>query len=92
MASKFVRGRSPKERLQLKRVCVDMLGGKCINCGFNSHLAALEFDHIDPKKKYKSVSDLLLGSSWETIQQEVKKCVLLCANCHRIKTHPNATD
>lgn len=89
---KYIKTRTATQRLQLKRVCVDMLGGKCIDCGYNAHLAALDFDHIEPEKKYKTLAKLLLASSWETIEAEVKKCVLRCANCHRIKTNPQAHD
>lgn len=46
----------------------------------------LEFDHISGKKKYnlsKMVSD---GMSITKIENELEKCQILCANCHRRKT------
>lgn len=92
----FVSGRlrPTKERYLLKRQFIDLLGGKCIDCGYKSHLAALDFDHINPKIKVCGVSTLLSCSDYshEEILNEALKCVIRCANCHRIKTNPTATD
>jgi predicted HNH restriction endonuclease len=44
--------------------------------------ACLEFHHIDPKLKEKMISDLLSSHSWERIVTELKKCVVVCRNCH----------
>ena len=85
--------RSKAQRLKLKRKLVDMLGGKCVDCGYSSHLAALDFDHKEPKFKYKAVSAMMgQGYTDNDIIMEVHKCELRCANCHRVKTHPDATD
>jgi hypothetical protein len=58
----------------------------CERCGV-SDPRVLEFDHIDPKSKSfsiaRGISDIL---SWENILVEIKKCQVLCANCHKIKT------
>lgn len=71
------------ERLfRLKKRAIDFLGGKCVSCGYNKHFAALDFHHTDPSTK-----DIGWGRlrkrKWETIKQELSKCVLLCSNCHR---------
>jgi predicted HNH restriction endonuclease len=55
---------------------------KCTNCGF-SHPAVLDFHHIDRKDK-KSVHKLAQNSNYKAAIEEIKKCVVLCANCHRI--------
>jgi hypothetical protein len=55
---------------------------KCTNCGF-SHPAVLDFHHIDRKDK-KSVHKLAQNGNYVTAKEETKKCVVLCANCHRI--------
>ena len=85
--------RTKAQRLKLKRKLVDMLGGKCVDCGYSSHLAALDFDHKEPKYKYKAISAMMSqGYSDNEVIMEMHKCELRCANCHRIKTHPDATD
>ena len=59
---------------------------KCINCG-NNDFRVLEFDHLDPNQKDFSVGEgLKLGYSFDRILNEIEKCQVLCANCHRIKT------
>ncbi len=46
-----------------------------------------EFDHIDFLKKCHQISDMVAeGRSIEAIKEELEKCILLCAYCHRIKT------
>lgn len=55
---------------------------KCIDCG-NSNPIVLDFDHRGDKKY--NVSNML-SYSWETIEKEIAKCDVRCANCHRIRT------
>ena len=58
---------------------------ECEKCGFK-HPAAIDFHHIDPKTKEFSIgSELYNGKSIESIKEEMKKCIVLCANCHRIE-------
>jgi hypothetical protein len=58
----------------------------CVDCG-ESNPVVLEFDHVRGRKKM-SVSNLAKeGYSIKTIQKEIEKCEIRCANCHRIKTH-----
>ncbi len=57
----------------------------CIDCG-QSHPATLEFHHLDPTQKEVIVSRLLNETtSLRRLQEEMAKCVVLCANCHRIR-------
>lgn len=58
----------------------------CIDCG-ESRIPTLDFDHIDPStKKFNISQGFRLNYSWEDILEEVDKCEIRCANCHRIKT------
>jgi len=56
-------------------------GGKCVICGYNKISRALTFHHVDETKKEFTLSGGYLYS-WETIIKEVKKCILVCSNCH----------
>ena len=56
---------------------------KCINCGFN-HPATLDFHHVIRKPENKKIHALVQNSSYAKAVEEIKKCVVLCANCHRI--------
>jgi hypothetical protein len=64
-------------------------GGRCIDCNLQYPelpYPVFEFHHLDPNKKDVSWTKLRLRSK-EKIHKELDKCVLLCANCHRIRHH-----
>jgi len=63
---------------------VELMGNKCKDCKKSYPLECYDFHHVNPKDKDNTVS-WLLHCSWARIIKEVKKCVLLCANCHRIR-------
>ena len=67
---------------QFKKKAVEYKGGKCAICGYNKSIDALDFHHVDPDIKDFNVSDAY-GKAWSTVQAELDKCILLCANCHR---------
>ena len=56
---------------------------KCAKCSF-SHPAALDFHHEDPAQKENVVSNLVSNGRFKKAYEEIKKCIVLCANCHRI--------
>lgn len=57
----------------------------CCNCNFNQHWSALDFHHIDRNTKDKAVAVLSRSScSVARILREIAKCVVACANCHRL--------
>jgi hypothetical protein len=58
----------------------------CVKCGFN-HTAALDFHHTDPNNKTGSVNQFVSDGRFKAAFEEMKKCVVLCANCHRIHHH-----
>lgn len=66
-----------------KMQAVEMLGGKCQVCGYCKCNDALDFHHLDSEEKEFNVAQALPRWKWERIVEEVKKCILLCANCHR---------
>lgn len=72
-----------KRRKNIKLLAVEHKGGKCIKCGYNKCIGALEFHHLDPKEKDFHLSKGGVTRSWEIIKKELDKCILVCANCHR---------
>lgn len=57
-------------------------GGCCKICGYNKCLNALHFHHLDEETKKSSLASMLLRGSIEKAQEEAKKCILICGNCH----------
>ena len=74
--------RRTRRRKRLKEEAISLLGGKCNNCGYNKCLAALDFHHAKNNKE-GNIHDFIKNESREKLLKEAKKCILLCANCHR---------
>lgn len=58
------------------------LGNKCTHC---SSTKQLQFDHINPDTKSFRISHAR-SVSLKRLEEEIKKCQLLCINCHKKKT------
>ena len=67
-----------RRKLNLMHLC----GDKCNICGYCRTVGALEFHHIIPSEKKYGISSGNCHSLEEDIE-EIKKCILVCANCHR---------
>ena len=52
----------------------------CERCGYSKSLCALDFHHLDPAQKASLVTGR--GTFLEMVE-EAKKCIVICANCHR---------
>ena len=88
-----------KKKRRVKRTVAtitwkEWAGGECVSCGYSKCLGAMDFHHRDPKTKKFSISEVSgrvrLGSEgkWaKSLEQEILKCDLLCANCHRELHH-----
>ena len=70
-----------KKREEVKRKIVELKGGKCLLCGYNKCLAALEFHHRNPDEK-----DFIIAKAFffniNKLKDELDKCDLLCCRCH----------
>ena len=63
---------------------VAAMGGKCSICNYDRCHAALDFHHINPKEKDFGFGSVTANpKAWAKIVIELRKCVLLCSNCHR---------
>lgn len=68
-------------RHKVKERAVYVMGGQCQCCGYNTSLRALHFHHIDDMTKKFQISDSITRN-WQDTLEEMRKCVLVCANCH----------
>ena len=82
---KAERRRQQREFIQQAKTC------PCADCGVPYPHWIMDFDHVRGTKKV-NVSYLARNTvSWETIKEEIAKCDVVCANCHRQRTHQRRT-
>jgi transposase len=71
-----------RRRRRAKEILVAEHGGRCRLCGYDRCMAALQFHHHDPATKTFGVAQGGMGRSIKRLRAEVRKCILLCSNCH----------
>jgi len=72
-----------RRREKIRLMSIKHKGNRCQMCGYSRCMDALEFHHLDPTKKDFGISSKGYTRSWEKVKEEIEKCFLLCANCHR---------
>ena len=74
---------------KLASVILQLKQGACSACSNSYPPECFDFDHIDPKTKVRSISSFRHAplTQLPELLAEVAKCRLLCACCHRLKTH-----
>lgn len=77
--ARTARNKAILEAIKLERGCID--------CGYNEHAVALDFDHRDPSMKRMNVSRFTRSGTITQLLAEIAKCDVRCANCHRWKEH-----
>lgn len=79
------------QRISDKHEIIMCMGGKCQKCGYNKNLTALELHHIDPYTKDFEINSSTIKELKRLgkLQEELDKCILLCANCHREEHNPD---
>ena len=70
-------------RRRRKENLIKVCGNKCALCGYNKLPAGLEFHHIDPNQKEYGIASKGTCHAIDKDLAEVRKCLLVCANCHR---------
>src|ERR1044072_1428607 len=59
----------------------------CMDCGVSYPTFVMDFDHRPGEEKKGNIGDMMAGGiPWEKILEEIEKCDLVCANCHRFRT------
>lgn len=77
--------RNQKQRTEARIYVKEYLSvHPCIDCG-ESDIVVLEFDHR--QHKFSEIASLIAGRyPLRKVQEEIEKCDVRCANCHRRKT------
>lgn len=83
-----IKQRIANRRRARKAQLIALLGGKCYDCDteFPDRPEVFDFDHRDSKQKLSDVASIIRTGSWKRVLIEVKKCDLVCTNCHRTRT------
>ena len=70
-----------------KQTVINKLKDKpCMDCQHKFNPVSMDFDHRPGTRKIRSIGQLLRTASLERAIAETKKCDLVCANCHRVRT------
>jgi hypothetical protein len=59
----------------------------CADCGQNYPYYVMDFDHLDSNLKLNDINYLTSTGRIGALKEELVKCEVVCANCHRIRTH-----
>lgn len=84
---KYYLDRNREQRAKNRKLYTELKSNTpCAKCGGHFPNCVMDYDHKDPSSKKMCVAQMM-GYSWKVILEEIAKCELLCANCHRIKTY-----
>lgn len=79
--------RSQKRRTEIRKMVAKIKENSgCVDCKQNFPYFVLDFDHVRGTK-VDGIARMIMWNSIEDIHAEIEKCDIVCANCHRIRTH-----
>jgi hypothetical protein len=75
-----------RRRIKTREWIKQKKNSPCIDCGKKYPWYVMDFDHVKGSKKFNLSIAANKVYSIKKIEEEIKKCELVCANCHRIRT------
>jgi hypothetical protein len=85
MAPAIRKAKKARIKENYQRIYDYLLAHPCVDCKEDDPVV-LDFDHVRGKKKGHVSRLASMGNSWETLEIEILKCDVRCANCHRRKS------
>lgn len=77
-----------RQRKRLRAILLEVKQRPCQDCSGIFHPWVMELDHREGTKKEAAVANLVSkGCTDARLLEEMKKCDVVCANCHRMRTH-----
>ena len=75
------------ELVKRKRNLLNQYKNKpCADCGKSYPPCVMDFDHRDESKKSFNISSAVTSKGFVALAAEIRKCDIVCSNCHRIRT------
>lgn len=78
--------RRRREVLRLRALVAALKANPCTDCGGTFPPYVMDFDHVRDHK-VGSIGRLVVNGQEGLLRAELQKCELVCANCHRSRTH-----
>ena len=76
-----------RKKEYLREIMREHKSKPCADCGSEFPFYVMDFDHRDADEKCLSVSKMAQQMSVRRLLDEIAKCDVVCANCHRIRTY-----
>jgi hypothetical protein len=84
----FAAARNERRRATIRQVIREAKDRPCSDCGLWFPAYVMDFDHGDgDQKRFNIGRDALNRCSEDELKEEIEKCEVVCANCHRMRTH-----
>lgn len=86
---------SVKTRSECSRIkyILEQKNKPCTDCGISYPSYVMDFDHLPQYEKLFAIGrTITYHKSFKALKEELAKCELVCANCHRIRTHNRAIE
>lgn len=86
---KLYKEKNSRRRKELIEFVIELKKKPCMDCGVLYPHYVMDFDHRDSTTKIDSINGMINFHSYskKKILEEIEKCDLVCANCHRIRTY-----
>lgn len=84
--------RNDEKEQHLRHFVAAVKSYPCEDCGLTYPPYVMDFDHLPGFIKDGNISKMYNKGSWGKIIIEIMKCDLVCANCHRERTHNRKED
>lgn len=81
-----------RNRVEKRDRLLHYRGGQCVNCGLKhdgTNGFVLDLHHLDESTKLFALNTTNANRTMKTLHEEADKCIILCANCHRLEHHKN---
>lgn len=82
-----------RARNRMRKIVREEKDVPCADCGEKYPHYVMDFDHRDPKEKVETVGRLMTWANEARLREEIAKCEVVCANCHRERSFgPDGAD